>query len=178
MTGTNLNILLIILMLIAIGGGIIAISVRTLISSVVSLGTVGMILSIIFLLLRAPDIAITQVVVEILTLVVLVRVTLGRDVSADMTSSKPYILPLVIIFGLFSAVFITYHALMLPAFGYSPMAVGTEYLAVAPEKLKTANVVTSVILDFRGYDTIGEATVIFTGIIGAIVLLRKKGKEK
>ncbi len=35
----------------------------------------------------------------------------------------------------------------------------------------------SVILDFRAYDTLGEATVLFTAIIGATVILRKKPKK-
>lgn len=174
---TNLPVL-IILMCMAIAGAIIAISVRTLISSVVSLGTVGMILSIIFLLLKAPDIAIMQVVVEILTLVILVRVTIGKDTTADMTSSPVYAFFLIVVFSLFAFVFITQHAFMLPQFGISAIEVGKEYLKLAPEKLKVANAVTGVILDFRSYDTLGEATVIFTGIIGAIILLRKKGRKE
>jgi len=39
-----------------------------------------------------------------------------------------------------------------------------------------ANIVTSVILDFRAYDTLGEATVLFTSILGALALLRREGK--
>ena len=35
----------------------------------------------------------------------------------------------------------------------------------------------SVILDFRAYDTLGEATVLFTSIIGATVIMRKKAKK-
>ena len=34
-----------------------------------------------------------------------------------------------------------------------------------------------VLLDFRAYDTLGEATVIFTSIIGAYVLLRHVGRK-
>jgi multisubunit Na+/H+ antiporter MnhB subunit len=40
-----------------------------------------------------------------------------------------------------------------------------------------ANIVASVILDYRAYDTLGEATVLFTSIIGATVLLRRKSKK-
>ena len=53
---------------------------------------------------------------------------------------------------------------------------GAEYLKSAPEQLQTANAVTATVLDFRGYDTLGEATVIFTAIIGVLVLLRPKGR--
>jgi len=45
-------------------------------------------------------------------------------------------------------------------------------------KTGAANLVTSVILDFRGYDTLGEATVLFTAVMGVIVVLRKIGRIK
>jgi hypothetical protein len=41
-----------------------------------------------------------------------------------------------------------------------------------------ANVVMGVLLDYRAYDTLGEATVIFTSIIGAYVVLRTVGRKK
>ncbi len=42
------------------------------------------------------------------------------------------------------------------------------------------NVVTAVLASFRGYDTLGETTVVFTAGAGVIALLRrrKKGPEK
>jgi len=36
----------------------------------------------------------------------------------------------------------------------------------------------SVILDYRAYDTLGEATVLFTAIVGAFVILRKRGRKR
>ena len=38
--------------------------------------------------------------------------------------------------------------------------------------------VTAVLLDYRGYDTLGEATVLFAAVMGAIVLLRKRPRRK
>ena len=40
------------------------------------------------------------------------------------------------------------------------------------------NLVTSVILDFRAYDTLGEATVLFASVIGIMAVLRGKGRKK
>ena len=40
------------------------------------------------------------------------------------------------------------------------------------------NVVTSVILDYRAYDTLGEATVLFTAVIGVLTVMRSVGKKK
>jgi hypothetical protein len=39
------------------------------------------------------------------------------------------------------------------------------------------NVVTSVVFDYRGYDTLGEATVLFTAIAGVMLLLGGKKDE-
>ena len=70
------------LLAIMILGSIVAIETRNLLSSVISVGIVGFTLSILFLMLGAPDLAITQVVVEILALVILIRATISVDNTA------------------------------------------------------------------------------------------------
>lgn len=65
--------LFVVLLVFMIIGSIIAIETRNLLSSVISVGTVGFALSIGFLFLGAPDIAITQVVVEVIALIILIR---------------------------------------------------------------------------------------------------------
>ncbi len=37
----------------------------------------------------------------------------------------------------------------------------------------TNNVVTAIVFDYRGYDTLGEATVLFTAVVGVALILRK-----
>ncbi|GAG07500.1 unnamed protein product, partial [marine sediment metagenome] len=71
-----------ILMLLMIIGAIIAIETKNLLSSIVCVGAVGFLVSIAFLFLHAPDIAITQLVVEILALIILIRATISRDLTA------------------------------------------------------------------------------------------------
>ncbi|MFH0878866.1 MAG: hydrogen gas-evolving membrane-bound hydrogenase subunit E [Lentisphaerota bacterium] len=41
------------------------------------------------------------------------------------------------------------------------------------------NIVTSVVFDFRGFDTLGEATVLFTAVLGVGIMFRKmlQGEE-
>src|SRR3989339_592175 len=53
---------------------------HNLLSSVISLGAVGLGLCIIFLLLGAPELAITQLVVEVLALIILIRATITKTV--------------------------------------------------------------------------------------------------
>ncbi len=58
-----------------------------------------------------------------------------------------------------------------------------DYLAKGPlpkDKGGTGatNTVAAVLLDYRAYDTLGEATVIFVSIIGAYAILRRVGRKK
>lgn len=54
------------------------------------------------------------------------------------------------------------------------------YVEEAPEKLKTQNIVTAVIVTYRGLDTLGEVTVLFIATAGVGFLLgsKKLGSEK
>jgi multisubunit Na+/H+ antiporter MnhB subunit len=40
------------------------------------------------------------------------------------------------------------------------------------------NIVTDVVFDFRGFDTLGEATVLFTAVLGAGLALRKRKEDE
>ncbi|MBQ9249560.1 MAG: hypothetical protein IJ179_04240 [Oscillospiraceae bacterium] len=45
-------------------------------------------------------------------------------------------------------------------------------------KTHAVNDVTSIVFDFRGYDTMGEAFILITAVAGVTVLLRKTAAEK
>ena len=46
------------------------------------------------------------------------------------------------------------------------------------EKAHSVNDVTSIVFDFRGYDTMGEAFILITAVAGSIVILSSGKKEK
>ena len=52
--------------------------------------------------------------------------------------------------------------------------VSPRYLERSLEETATSNVVTSVLADYRGFDTLGEATVIFSAGMACILLLRRR----
>ena len=167
-----------LLLLFMIIAAIVAIEVKDLLSSVIAVGSVGFALCLAFLILKAPDLAITQLVVEILCLIILIRATLKKD------------LPLVIegrwIFNTIStlafiAVFLFFAHLALrelPPFGQPIMGVVKKYLEEGISKTGAVNLVSAIILDFRAYDTLGEATVLFTAVIGIMAVLRRPGRKK
>jgi multicomponent Na+:H+ antiporter subunit B len=49
--------------------------------------------------------------------------------------------------------------------------VAPRYLEQSPNEIGIPNVVTAVLASYRGYDTLGELTVIFTAGIGVLALL-------
>jgi multicomponent Na+:H+ antiporter subunit B len=51
--------------------------------------------------------------------------------------------------------------------------VSPRYIEKTMEETDTPDMVTSVLADYRGYDTLGETTVIFTAGIACLLLLRR-----
>lgn len=166
------------LLIFCIIGSIIAIEARNILASVISTGVVGMGLSIMFLFLGAPDIAITQVVVEVIVLIVLIRSTVSIDNTAIAGHRDTFaIISSLIFFGLFLVfAFMAFRGL--PSFGDPVMRISSQYLQNSVGETGASNVIMGILLDYRAYDTLGEATVIFTAILGAFVVLRIKGKKK
>lgn len=175
--------ILIILIILMIIGAIVAIETTNLLSSVVCVGAVGFILSIVFLFLRAPDIAITQIVVEILCLIILIRATISRDLTA-VSGEREFVglittLAMVIVVALVGvSVFAEFPAFGVPVIDRIADAPSLTYLSDSLEKTGAANVVTGVLLDFRAYDTLGEATVLFCSILGAFTVLRRTARKR
>ncbi|HKJ77233.1 MAG TPA: hydrogen gas-evolving membrane-bound hydrogenase subunit E, partial [Gammaproteobacteria bacterium] len=49
--------------------------------------------------------------------------------------------------------------------------VAPRYIEETPRAVGVPNVVTAVLASYRGYDTLGEVTVIFTAGVGVLALL-------
>lgn len=195
---------LFILLAFMIAGSLVAVEVRDLLSSIICVGAVGFGLALVDLFLGAPDLAITQVVVEILALVILLRVVLTREDKTHETPKDTLTVAgtAMVLGGLVAAaafVMADMEPFGKPLFGREgadavaatvPEAVvadeqfgpaesrtaAEQYVAQGLEKTGASNYVMGVLLDFRAYDTLGEATVIFVSIIGAYAVLRKVGR--
>jgi multisubunit Na+/H+ antiporter MnhB subunit len=66
----------------------------------------------------------------------------------------------------------------LPQFGEQSLRMAKIYIDQGLSSTGAANLVAAVILDFRGYDTLGEATVLFTSVVGVMAVLRKSGRKR
>jgi multicomponent Na+:H+ antiporter subunit B len=170
--------IILIFLIFAIVGSLIAVETKNLLSAVISAGVVGYGLSIMFLYLGAPDIAITQVVVEVLALVVLIRGTIAIDnVSIGGPRDTLPLFVALVFFGVFVVLGIIALGDM-TGFGNPMMRVSEHYVQNSIAETGSSNVVMGIVLDYRAYDTLGEATVLLTSILGAFVILRRHGKKE
>ncbi len=210
----HLTVLLALMLL----GAIVAVETRDLLSSVIALGVVGFGTSVGFLMLGAPDLAITQVVVEIIVLVVLIRAVVVRGEAVAHRYRDSFAVGAgVLTLGVLLVACLAVYAQKgrgrgLPEFG-NPVAlrpyeappktrekragkrgVSRLYLDESwraldarkeggkghepQSQLHLPNRVTAVILDYRAYDTLGEATVILAAVVGALVILRRRGRAE
>lgn len=170
------------LVVLMILGAVVALEAANLLSSVVVLGIIGFALSAVFLVLQAPDLAIVQIVIETLALIIFIAVIL-KTTSEDSSVKARVRIPFFAVSGVFVVVFMLAAALAMksmPPFGEPALRMAGTYLSFDQMLLPTgaANLVTAVVLDFRGYDTLGEATVLFTAVAGVAAVLRKVGRKE
>jgi multicomponent Na+:H+ antiporter subunit B len=83
--------------------------------------------------------------------------------------------------AIITGLFLAYGVLEAPEFGdpNSPASnhVSPRYIEKTFEETEVPNMVTSVLADYRGYDTFGETTVVFTAGISILLILGRR-KER
>ncbi|MDP2940332.1 MAG: DUF4040 domain-containing protein [Candidatus Omnitrophota bacterium] len=167
-----------LLLLFMILAAIVAVEVEDLLSSVIAVGAVGLGLSLAFLILKAPDLAITQLVVEILCLIILIRATLKKDLPAVKDGRWLFNTISTLLFIACFLIFAYFALKELPNFGETQMRVAKKYIELGLGNTGATNIVSAIILDFRGYDTLGEATILFTAVMGVLAIMRQKGRVR
>ena len=159
-------------------GSIIAVEAKDLLSTVISVSAAGAGLAIVFLLLGAPDLAITQVMVEVVCMVLLIRVAVRRDDTTIQRARDMFSVAAGLVCVGTLMIASAYAFRFMAPFGKPLMTVSKGYLAQGFKLTGAANAVTAVLLDFRAYDTLGEATVIFAAVVGAFAVLRRIGRKR
>ncbi len=152
---------------------------RNLFGVIVLGGIYSFLMATVLVALDAVDVAMTEAAVGagVSTVLMLGALYLCRTEEAKPVH-RPW-LPLTAAAG--TAGMLVYGTLGLPAFS-DPQApvhshVEERYLKKALEETSVPNVVTSVLASYRGYDTLGETTVVFTAGAGVIALLRRRKKK-
>ena len=151
---------------------------RSLFAIVMLQGVYSLVAAAWFVSLDAVDVAFTEAAVGAGVSTVLM---LSAMLLADRNSTP---VPMRRQFGALVVVLVAGAAMLyavgdMPAFGdpHSPANsyVGMDFMAKTAEEIKIPNVVTAVLASYRGYDTFGEAVVIFSAGLGVLLLLGLNG---
>ena len=152
-----------------VAGAVAVVRARTLLFAVASLGVVGYGVAVVFLLFGGPDLALTQFAIE--TLSVLLFVLVLRRLPRLRTLSPPSERLRDGVVALAGGAFMT--ALVLAATAARHPTPLRDYFAATSLALANGrNVVNVILVDFRGFDTLGEITVLAAAAIGVVALLR------
>jgi multicomponent Na+:H+ antiporter subunit B len=178
---------IIIVLILMIAGAIHSLHAKDLLSAIVSYGVVGYSLVVAFLVLQAPDLAIVQIVVETIALIIMISVLIistHEDLAEKGTikiKGQSYINTrnlAYILFSLIAGFFLIYYFNLaikgLDPLGTHATRMATEYVTNGVASTGSVNLVTGVVFDYRGYDTLGEATILFTAVMGILAILRLK----
>lgn len=163
-------VLLTLLALVTIG----VIRQRNLFGVVMLTGIYSFLMASVLVVLDAVDVAMTEASVGAGVSTVFLLATLHLTRNLEQRPSHTPLLPLFV--SLVVGAALVWGTIGLSPFG-SPDAVihkhvAPKYLADSVKETMVPNVVTSTLADYRGYDTLGETTVIFTAGIGVMLLLR------
>ena len=156
--------------------GVAIIRLRNLFGAVMLAGIYSLLSAALLTVLDAVDVAFTEASVGAGISTVLLLGTLALVGYEERAPRHRPLLPLFVV-TLTGAVLI-YGTLDIPPFGdpANPIHhhVADHYLEESYEEMGgIPNVVTSVLASYRGYDTMGETTVIFTAVVGVLLLLSR-----
>ena len=146
---------------------------RNLFVVVMLAGIYSFLMATVMVALDAVDVAMTEAAVGAGMSTVLMLAVLGLVETREAPLRHSVIIPLIVC--LLTGGALIYGTIDLPPFGRADnpqnQHVAPYYLEHSIEQTGSPNVVTAVLASYRGYDTLGETTVIFTGGVGVLILL-------
>lgn len=153
---------------------------RSLFSVVILSGIYSFVIASVLIVLDAVDVAMTEASVGAGISTVILLATLHLTGSIEYPRARNTLLPLFVSVAVGAA--LVWGTFSLPPFGTAEAPIHghtvPRYISDAQDHRVAPNVVTAVLADYRGYDTLGETTVIFTAGIGVMLLLRGRRRRK
>ena len=161
-----------------------AIRLSDLFAVVMLFGIYSLVSACLFVVMDAVDVAFTEASVGagVATVFMLGTLALTTHREKAPIAYKP-LLPLLVVFITGAA--LVYGTYDIPPYGdpANPIHhhVAPRYIEGSLPETGVPNIVTSVLASYRGYDTLGETTVVFTAAIGVLVLIggaRRRRSDK
>lgn len=137
--------------------------------SLVVLGVIGLVISLIFIKFSAPDLALTQISVEVVTIILLLLALyfLPQKTPREVGKSRLY---RDLALSVISGVGVTLFTMMIMSREFDPIS--SYFLNNSVPGGGGTNVVNVILVDFRGFDTLGEIVVLALAGIGIYAMLQ------
>ncbi len=155
---------------------------RNLFAVVMLSGIFTLTAAVVYVVMDAVDVAFTEAAVGAGIATVLMLGSLVLTTAEEKVQPRRAIAPLAMV--VLTGAILVYGTLDMPLYG-DPSApahghVAPRYIRDSGREVGPPNIVTSVLASYRGYDTLGEVTVIFIAGIGVLLLLggRREGPGK
>jgi multicomponent Na+:H+ antiporter subunit A len=156
--------LAVIIIMVALASAVM----RSRMVTIIAMGVAGYGISLIFLYYSAIDLAITQILVETLTIVMFMAILqrLPRFAVLSSKTTRLRDLSIALVFGTIMT-FVTLKAINVNL----NRPISTFYLENSYTRAFGENVVNVILVDFRALDTLGEVTVLTIAAVGVYLLL-------
>jgi multicomponent Na+:H+ antiporter subunit A len=161
--------------LLILAGAITTVRARYRLTGVAALGVTGLGMALIFVMFGAPDLAITQVMVETLTVILFVLVFYHLPPFVPRSTRRQRFRDLTI--SIVAGLLMVFVMLATASIHLEPVL--TDFFA--QQSLSAAhgrNIVNVILVDFRALDTLGEITVLAVAGFGVYALLRLIASQK
>lgn len=152
---------------------------RDVLGAIIAFATYSLGIAVIWVFLRAPDVGLTEAAVGAGVMTVMLLVTIAR--TTRLSSLEATVVdvnwPAAAACGLFVLVVLATVPALPPVGGATNPAyegVAQYYLENAYADTHVENVVTAVLVAYRGFDTFGEATVVFAAGVAVLAVLRRE----
>ncbi|REK74224.1 Na+/H+ antiporter subunit A [Paenibacillus paeoniae] len=145
------------------------------IMAIAALGALGYMVSMFFVIFRAPDLALTQMVVETVTTVLFLLCFYHLPKLEKRIERVPFKLTNLIIS---IAMGLTVTLLALSANGHKLFEPISSFFENAYELAGAKNIVNAILVDFRGFDTMLEISVLAIAGLGVYVLVHQRSKRR
>jgi multicomponent Na+:H+ antiporter subunit B len=153
---------------------IAVIRLRDLFAAVMLMGIFSLLSASLFTVMDAVDVAFTEAAVGAGISTILMLATLSLTTSKESALyQRPQ--PMALIAVVLTGAALVYATFDMPRYG-DPAApihhhVADHYIEDTDTEIGVPNMVTAILASYRGYDTWGETTVIFTACVGVLLLL-------
>ncbi len=167
-----------LLLLFLVVCALAAIFLRDLLSAGIMLSAYSLLMAVVWTRLNAVDVAFTEASVGagITTVLLIAALSQSRRREGRFRGGHARLLGLTLV--VITGAVLVYGTLDMPDYADpeapAQLHVAPRYIEYSKEEVGVVNMVTAVLAAYRGYDTLGETTVIFTAGASVILLLRRR----